>query len=283
MDSPNGSAAMQDLRLQDFNITGPGGEPMTLNMGFVDKMNRDAAAICINYGSQAGASIMMLLVVLAMNPTAKLLRVHTGLQVAALAANVIRMVLLSLFWTSEWVMFYTQYTGDTRYVTRSDFATSVASSVLSLVVNILFEACLILQAWTMVNLWSKLWKWAAVAGSALVSLTTIGFRFAFCILQNKAVFELTPGIIWVASASVITGAISIFWYCALFNVQLISHLIKNRTFLPNTSSLTPMEALAVSNGILMVVPGKRHCPIPIFPSRQWNRVKSPHSPGLARR
>lgn len=262
-----------DPRFQVFNITGPGSTPISVPMGHADERNRIAASVCISYGSQIGASITMLLVVLAMNPAAKLLRAYTALQAAALALNIVRMVLPSLFWSSQWMTLYAQYTGDFHFVPRGDYAVSVASSVFSLLVNMVFETCLIMQAWTMVNLWPDLWKWTAAAASALVSLVTVGFRFAFCVLQSQAVFRTTPATVWVSHAAVTTAAVSIFWYCALFNVQLITHLVKNRTFLPSTSGLTPMEALAVSNGILMVVPGKRHCPIPNPLTRQWNRMK----------
>ncbi|MBE3046432.1 hypothetical protein IMZ48_28650 [Candidatus Bathyarchaeota archaeon] len=261
-------AAMDDPSLQLVSFTGPNGTTMSIPIDVVDLNTHVAINTCINYGSQLGASIMMLLVVLAMNPTTKLLRAYTAVQVAALAVNVVRMVLLSLYWPSRFWDFYPRFTGDYTSVPASEYHVSAAANTMSLLVNVLIEACLIMQAWAMVKLWSDVWKWAAAVSSALMSLTTIGFRFAFCVIQNRAISGNIPpnSINWVPQAAISTAAASIFWYCALFNMQLVTHLVKNRTFLPTTSGLTPMEALAVSNGILMVIPGKRHpTPSPRLP------------------
>ena len=275
---------MDDPSSQLISFTGPNGTTMSIPMNVVDINTHVAINTCINYGTQLGASIMMLLVVLAMNPTAKLLRAYTAVQVAALAVNVVRMVLLCLYWPSPFWDFYPRFTGDYASVPLSEYRVSAAANTLSLVVHVLFEACLIMQAWAMVNLWPSPWKWAAAASSALISLATIGFRFAFCVIQNMAIFSNhNPNSNnWVPQAAISTAAASIFWYCALFNMQLVTHLVKNRTFLPRTSGLTPMEALAVSNGILMVIPGKRHPPSsprgPPSCSPTGPEVRGPHGP-----
>ncbi|KAL2109354.1 hypothetical protein VUR80DRAFT_2550 [Thermomyces stellatus] len=253
-----------DPRFQIFNITDADGASVPVPMSLVDFDREHAVNISINYGSQIGASLTMLIVMLVMSPSAKLRRAYTALQAAALAVNVVRMVLLSLFWPSEWMSMFALYTGDYRFVSRGEYALSVSMNVSSLLVTLLVEACLIMQAWTMVNLWHDLWKWAAAAASAAVSLTTVGFRFAFCVVQSQAVLNATSAVRteWVAHVTIITGATSIFWYCALFNMQLIAHLVKNRSFLPTASGLSPMEALVFSNGILMAVPV-------VFAGLQW--------------
>ena len=265
---------MDDPRLQTFNITTAGGDTVPVPMPLVDSNYRLAVNTCINYGSQIGASITLLAVLLVMNPSVRLCRAYTGLQAAALAVNVIRMVLLSLFWPSQWMSLYAVYTGDYQFVSPGEYALSVTMNVSSLLLSIVVESCLIVQAWTMVNLWHDLWKWAASAASAVVSLATIGFRFAFCVVQSREVLGASSArpFRWVAKATVATGAVSIFWYCALFNVQLVTHLVGNRSFLPRTSGLSPMEALAFSNGILMVVPGKRACSP--FPTLQTPRPRT---------
>ena len=257
---------MDDPRLQNFTIQTAWGENVTIPMGLVDAKHRYGVNLCSSYGTQIGASIMMLLVVLVMNPVVKLMRTYTAVQVAALAVNVIRMVLLCLFWPSQWKTFYAVFAGDYQFVPRGDYAISVAANVSSLTLTILVELCLVMQAWTMMNLWNDLWKWLAAASSAILSLVTIGFRFAFCVLQSKAILDTTSAqpIEWVAKTSMTIGAVSIFWYCGLFNVQLIIHLVKNRRFLPRMAGLSPMEALAFANGIIMFVPGERTPPPPPF-------------------
>lgn len=250
----------EDPRFQFFNITAGDGTVMPVSMAAVDDNTRGDTMVSISYGTQIGVSLMMLLVVLVMNPTVKLLRVYTAAQIAALVTNTIRMIVLSLFFSSQWNTFYALNTGDFTFVLQRDYNISIFGNILSLIVVVLVELCLIMQAWTMVTMWPTVWKWISASFSAALSLAAIGFRFAFCILQSQSITdtESARSIRWVASTTIIIGAGSIFWYCALFNVQLVAHLVKNRSFLPDTSGFTPMEALVFSNGILMIVPGKRH-------------------------
>lgn len=262
----------KDPRFQFFNITAGDGTVMPVSMAAVDDNTRGDTMVSVSYGTQIGVSLMMLLVVLVMNPTVKLLRIYTAAQIAALVSNTIRMIVLSLFFSSQWNTFYALNTGDFTFVLQRDYNISILGNVLSLIVVILVELCLIMQAWTMVTMWPTVWKWISAAFSAALSLTAIGFRFAFCILQSQLITdaESARSIRWVASTTIIIGAGSIFWYCALFNVQLVAHLVKNHSFLPDTSGFTPMEALVFANGILMIVPGKRHCPS-LFPVAVWTR------------
>lgn len=249
----------KDPRFQVFNITAGDGTVMPISMAAVDDNTRSDTMVSVSYGTQIGVSLMMLLVVLVMNPIIKLLRVYTAAQIAALITNTIRMIVLSLFFSSQWNTFYALNTGDFTFVHQHDYKISILGNVLSLVVVVLVELCLIMQAWTMVTMWPTAWKWISAGFSAALSLTAIGFRFAFCILQSQSITDTQSArsIRWVASSTITIGAGSIFWYCALFNVQLVAHLVKHRSFLPDTSGFTPMEVLVFSNGILMIVPGKR--------------------------
>ncbi|SPN99497.1 related to pheromone receptor [Cephalotrichum gorgonifer] len=258
-----------DPHHQVFNITAADGKTQVPIS--VDQVNFNyfyAFSICISYGSQIGASIMMLVVVVAMNPTVKILKAYTAAQTAALAANVVRMVILSLFFPSEWNEFYAFFSGDFSHVPLADYRMSVAGNVISLVVVVLVELCLVMQAWSMVRMWNHKWRWLATGISATISLSAIAFRFTFCVLQSEAIVNArVPGgpngaMRWVPRTAISLGAASIFWFCALFNVQLVSHIVKNRRFLPGTAGLSPVEVLACANSVLMVVPV-------VFASLQW--------------
>ena len=251
----------KDTRFQFFNITAGDGTVMPVSMAAVDDNTRSDTMVSVSYGTQSGVSLMMLLVALVMNPTVKLLRVYTAAQIAALITNTIRMIVLSLFFSSQWNTFYALYTGDFTFVLQRDYNISILGNVLSLVVVVVVELCLIMKAWTMVTMWPTVWNWISAGFSAALSLTGMGFRFAFCILQGQSITdtESARSIRWVASSTITIGAGSIFWYCALFNVQLVAHLVKIRSFLPDTSGFTPIEVLVFSNGILMIVPGKQCC------------------------
>lgn len=113
----------------------------------------------------------------------------------------------------------------------------------------------------MVSLWPPSVKIPLVTLSALVSLLTVGWRFAFTVIQSNAVMGLAPArnLAWVVNGALVLNCLSICWYCALFNVKLALHLFVNRGILRSASvrkALTPMEILVMTNGVLMIVPGK---------------------------
>lgn len=224
----------------------------------IDIFNIEAVSISISYGAQIGAALVMLLVVLIATPRPKFRRPSNILHVLGLVVCIIRMALLCAFFPSPFNEFYNFYSGDYSSVSRHHYNVSVAGNTSSLILVIIIEAALINQAWTMVKLWPALAKYALTCASFVVTLVTIGFRTAFTVIQSEAVFSLIPAMSlrWLAKWTFIINAISICWFCALFNVKLIVHLVAHRSVLPSYRALTPMEVLVMTNGILMVVPGK---------------------------
>jgi pheromone alpha factor receptor len=215
------------------------------------------ASVCINYGTQMGAALAMLLVTLIMTPFAKLRRPSGILQLLVLSLCVIRMALLSAYFPSGFNEFYNILSGDFSTVPRSDFHTSVIANTFSLLLVFAVELALMHQAWAMVALWPDVARYTLSALSLLITLLTVGWRLAATTIQSKAVLSLTStqDTLWVAQWAVITNAISICWFCALFNAKLVAHLITNHGVLPSRKSLSPMEVLVMTNGVLMIIPG----------------------------
>ncbi|CRK28932.1 hypothetical protein BN1723_004242 [Verticillium longisporum] len=209
----------------------------------------------INYGAQIGSSFILLLVLVCMTPSARFLKLSQWLHIAALTVNIIRMVLLTVFFTSSWNEFYTFFAGDYSRVAPQDLQCSVASEIASSALFIMVQAVLGLQAWATVNLLPAVWKWSSVLLSACVSFAAIGIRVASAVGQIRFILTLsyTPSVL-VALLTSVMGGVSIFYYCALFNVKLVSHLVKNRTFLPTRRGLSAVEVLVITNGILMIIP-----------------------------
>ncbi|KAI5458873.1 fungal pheromone mating factor STE2 GPCR-domain-containing protein [Mariannaea sp. PMI_226] len=210
----------------------------------------------LNYGIQLGACLIMLFVLLAMTPSAKYRRPSSILHISGLLICIIRMGLLAAYFTSHFNNFYAVWASDYSRVPQIDFNVSVAATTFSLLLVIAIEAALMHQAWTMVRLWPTLWKVLVSVVSAVISLYTIGWRIAFTIVQNETIINLVPPVQhrWVIQWAVIANLISICWFCFIFNLKLIHHLISNRGILPSYKAMTPMEVLIVTNGILMAVP-----------------------------
>ncbi|KAJ6443548.1 pheromone receptor [Purpureocillium lavendulum] len=252
----------------------PGFDPYTQNVTFlaadgvtpiqvpipdIDAFNDETVSVTINYSIQIGCCIIALVVLLTMTrPLAKLRRVSSVLYALGLATCIVRNALLVAFFLSPLNHFYQFYGGDYSGVPARFTANSVAANVMACLLVLIVEAALVNQAWTTVRLWAEPLRMLLVVASGLVALIAVAFRIGFLVITSRANVELVPpgpGDDWAVEGSVITLAISVFWFCALFNLKLVSHLVTNWRVLPSMRALTSMEVLIMTNGILMIIPG----------------------------
>ncbi|EGX90334.1 mating-type alpha-pheromone receptor PreB [Cordyceps militaris CM01] len=235
----------------------------------------ESLCVTLNYGAQLGACLVMLLVVLALTPVAKLGRLSAVLHVVGLALCVVRSGLLFAYFVSPFSHFYQVWANDFSQIPARYWDASLAANTLSLPLVVIMQAALMNQAWTMVAFWPRVARYVACALSAVIVLLTVGTRLAFTIVQNHAIVTAIPPeyFFWGIHWTVIMGAISIFWFCAVFNVKLVSHLIQNRGILPSTSLINPMEVLIMTNGTLMVIPS-------IFAGLEWAKFTNFESGSL---
>ena len=223
----------------------------------IDKFNAESLSMCLNFGIQIGVCVAMLLVLLVMTPSSKFKRASTILHVVALVVCITRTGLLTAFYLSPFNEFYNYFASDYSSVSAHHYHVSVVANVFNLLLVIAVEAALMNQAWAMVHLWPSISKYAVVSMSLIVTLQTVGWRTAYVVFLNKfALAADSPiSVVWIAEAGYITNAVSICWYCAVFNAKLVLHIATRRGVLPSLQTLTPMEVLVVTNGLLMVVPG----------------------------
>lgn len=218
----------------------------------------ESVSITMNYGAQLGLSILMLVALVILTPPKKLSRPSAALQVAALLINVVRWILEYLYMRAPYNHLYEYFSGDFSHVNRALITSSVIANTLSGVLVILVEIMLMLQAWTMVTFWPNVVKYSISATSLLITLVTIASRLAVTVVQNKSIITYEPAyyFVWGMKWSLVMNALSIFWFCAIFNAKLVFHLVSNRGILPTRNLLTPMEILIMTNGLLMIFPGK---------------------------
>ncbi|KAK4081124.1 uncharacterized protein Triagg1_2656 [Trichoderma aggressivum f. europaeum] len=242
---------------QNITILGPPGfPPIPIPISQIDAFNDETASILINYGAQLGASLTMLLVVLLVTPSQKFLRASNLLHVLALIVCAVRTVFLAFYFLSPFSHFYQVWAGDYSQIPAWNYRTSVAGTVLSMLLAVIAEAALMYQAWTMVSLFTNKAKYIITFLSLLVTLITTSFRVAATVIQCESILNLvsTRRYGWLVKTMLIWNTCSIAWFCALFNSKLVHHLITNRGVLPSRRAMTPMEVLIMANGILMFVP-----------------------------
>lgn len=248
---------------QVISLALPNGQRMPLPLAEVDSNNSIMIVKCTGYGVEIGASLVMLAVIMTMTPKTKFWRFPTFLNIAALCTNVVRVILYLVYFNSSWVTFYALYSGDYSYVTRTDYANSVASTAMTIPQNIMMMWALILQAWAMIRFWPKAYRWGIFIWSIVLVLLEIGFMgasAAYQIIQlgmpSEQGYALIMKYVWVRYSFLGFEVACICWFCFLFICKLVTHLWKNRSFLPTTKGLGAMDALVMANGVLMLIPGK---------------------------
>nr|CAP17784.1 pheromone receptor 2 [Neurospora sp. FGSC 8881] len=221
----------------------------------IDALNDMMISITINYATQIGATFIMLAIMLLMTPRRRFKRLPTIISLLALCINLIRVVLLALFYPSHWTDFYVLYSGDWQFVPPSDMQISVAATVLSIPVTALLLSALMVQAWSMMQLWTPLWRALVVLVSGLLSLATVAMSFANCIFQAKNILYADPlPSYWVRKLYLALTTGSISWFTFLFMIRLVMHMWTNRSILPSMKGLKAMDVLIITNSILMLIP-----------------------------
>ncbi|KAL6890383.1 putative mating type pheromone G-protein coupled receptor [Trichoderma evansii] len=222
----------------------------------IDAFNDETVSIVLNYGTQLGAAITMLLVVLFTTPPSKFLRTANMLHVLGLLVCIVRTVLLALYFGSPFSHFYPVWSNDYSRVPAWNFRESVAGTVFSMLLVIISDVSLINQAWAMVSLWPSKTKYVLCSISLLITLLSVAARTAFTVIQCEGIYDLVPpmNFAWLVHTMVILNICTTVWFCSLFNSKLIIHLINNRGVLPSHRAMSPMEVLIATNGILMIIP-----------------------------
>lgn len=243
---------------QNITILAPDGiTPIQIPLAAVDAWYDESVSITMNFGAQLGLSILMLLTLLALTPSNKYRRPTTALQFVALLVSIVRSTLEFIYMREPYNHLYVYFTSDTSHIDWKLAITSVVANTLSFVIVILIEIMLMVQAWTMVAFWHKYVKYSIFGLSLIITLLTITSRFAITIVQNKSILNYKPAywFYWAYEWALVMNAISIFWFCAVFNAKLIYHIVSNRGILPSRTLLNPMEVLIMANGLLMIFPG----------------------------
>lgn len=245
-------------------LAADGQTKIEIPLDIVDLVSFESLSVCISYGTQIGACLIMLLSVLIMTPSPKLGRPSNLLHIAGLSICIVRMTLLAVYYVSSFNEFYNYWADDHASVGLRDYQVSIASCVFSLLLTVVIEAALMNQAWTMVHLWPGVAKYSLSGLSVAIALLSVGWKVAATVVQAQTILALSSPVTywWIIQWALITNAVSICWFCALFNAKLIIHLATNRGILPSYKALTPMEILVMTNGILMIVPGMPEIPLP---------------------
>ena len=244
-----------ELFHQSFVLQESDGVNYTVTMDDLDTFTLYGRQISIVLGTQIGACMTLLVVLLILTKPEKRGSPIFIVNSLALIFDIIRSVLTCMYFTGPFEEVYAHYTQDYSHAQPNDYAESVTATVFTLLLLVCVQISLCLQAHVVCVTFCRSYRTAILAASMSIALLAIGFRFAFmvenCVLIIQAVAE--DSIEWLGSATNITTTLSICWFCTVFVSKLGVSLYQRRKLGMGHSG--PMEIIFIMGCQTLIIPG----------------------------
>ncbi|KAE8354704.1 fungal pheromone mating factor STE2 GPCR-domain-containing protein [Aspergillus coremiiformis] len=230
------------------------GSPFLVPVTAVDEYYQYCIKICINYGAQFGASVIILIILLLLTRPEKRVSSVFFLNGGALLFNMGRLLCQMIYFTTPFVKAYAYFSGDQSGTPTSAYANSVLGVVLTSLLVICVEASLVLQVQVVCANLRHRYRTVLLGLSILVALIPIGFRLGYMVENCKTIVKAdTPrSIIWLESATNIVITISTCFFCAIFIAKL-GFAIRQRKRL-GVREFGPMRVIFIMGCQTMIIP-----------------------------
>jgi pheromone alpha factor receptor len=241
---------------QNITFVASDSTPFNVSISDIDSYVQGGIITSIEYGSQIGASIVTLAILLLLTRAEKRRSAIFWLNASALLLNIARLVCGVLFFTSGFFEAYQFFSGDFSNIRVSDYATSVLAGVWLAFLEICIECSLVLQTMVICSNMRDLHKRLMFALSFLVAIIPIGFRMAQMVENSIFIVagENFGPFIWLQSANTILITISICFFSAVFVIKL-GYTIRRRNQL-GIRQFGPMQAIFIMSCQTMIIPGE---------------------------
>ncbi|KAF1972574.1 hypothetical protein BU23DRAFT_160788 [Bimuria novae-zelandiae CBS 107.79] len=239
---------------QDFVLYGPDGNQFNASMAQVDYFRQYGIRVAINWATQIGASVTLLLVLLLLTRREKRNSSIFIINGLCLVLNTIRSILQCVWLTSPFYEPYALLSSDFSHVTNTERGTMVVSSTITLLLVIAIMASLSFQVWVACVTASPLQKLIIMGITSVVALVAVGYRFAITVISNAQTMkdgdmtEYSP----IVKHATITFAVAVWVYCAVFTCKL-GHALLERKRLRMTQ-FGPMQIIFIMGCQTMVIP-----------------------------
>jgi pheromone alpha factor receptor len=227
--------------------------PISISIADIDFIYSYTMKLCINYGAQLGACLVMFFVLAVLTTEKNRRKPLFALNLLSLFLGFLRTLLLALYNVSPWTELYTFYSMDFSAVPRSAYATSVAATVIPLLMTITINMSLTVQTYTVCKIMEKKYAYPVIAMSFIVVLLAIGFRFAQVVTNSIAILTLnlySPQ--WIRAGTLITGTMAIWWFSIVFTGKLIWTLYNRKR--QGWKQWGAVRVLAIMGGCTMIIP-----------------------------
>ena len=245
-----------DPFVQTFTLLLADGQPFNVTVPDIDDFILYNVEICINYGAQLGASVVLLVMLALLTKAEKRSSPIFILNCLSLIFNIIRNVLSCLYFTGPFSEIYAYFGQDYSRVPTSAYATSITATVFTFLLLVCVEISLLLQVQVVCLTILQIYRQIIFALSLSVGMLAIGFRLALVVLNSEATVSLTylTPLTWLASAANITTTLSICWFCSVFVAKLGFALYQRRKL--GLRRFGPMQIIFIMGCQSLFIPGK---------------------------
>ena len=249
------NSSLTDPFIQIVTLHLADGTPLDLPLSELDEFMLYNLQICINFASQIGASLILLIVLVLLTKPDKRRAPIFVTNALSLALSVIRNILQCLYFTGPFTKIYAYFGQDYSHVAGKDYGVSVATAFMTLLLLICVQSSLILQIRVVCCTLPVLHRRVIYVTSFLIALLAAAFRLALCVQNSKYIVSRTyeTSLEWLGNASNITISISICWFCAAFVTKLGFALNQRRKL--GLDQFGPMQIIFIMGCQTLFIPG----------------------------
>ncbi|OBT89610.1 hypothetical protein VE02_01761 [Pseudogymnoascus sp. 03VT05] len=243
-----------DATKQNITIYTPDGTAVVTTIPMINEFNTQNSEICVVYGCQLGASLIMFLVVMLTTRLSKRKSPIFVLNALSLIISFLRSLLQILYYIGPWTEMYRYLAYDYSTVPASAYANSVAAALLTFFLLMTIEASLVLQTNVVCKTMSSRIRWPATALSMVVSLLAVSFRFGLTIRNVEGILgaSVKSDTLMLGRASLITETGSLWFFCTIFVIKLGWTLYQRKKM--GLKQWGPMQIITIMAGCTMIVP-----------------------------
>ncbi|OQE15297.1 hypothetical protein PENSTE_c029G06611 [Penicillium steckii] len=239
---------------QPITILNKDGSNVTVALSDIDTYVQYNVRVCINYGSQLGASIVLFVILLLLTQREKRGSSVFLLNASALLFNIIRLVFQTVHFDTGFEKIYPYFTYDYSSVETGAYAVSILSTVFSTLLVVCIQISLMLQTQVVCSTLRRRYRVALIGVSSLVALVPIGFRCGWMVMNCIYIMRVAymEAIWWLESATNITITISICFFCTVF-VTKLGFAIRQRKRL-GVREFGPMKVIFICGCQTLTIP-----------------------------
>lgn len=239
---------------QLITIFNKNGSNVTVPLSQLDVYVQYNVRICINYGCQLGASLVLFVILLLLTQREKRGSSVFLLNAMALVFNIIRLVFQTVHFDTGFEKIYPYFTFDYSAVETGAYVVSIFSTVFTSLLVVCIQLSLMLQTQVVCSTLRRRYRVALIGLSSIVALIPIGFRFGWMVMNCIYIMNAAymSAIWWLESAANITITISICFFCAVF-VTKLGFAIRQRKRL-GVREFGPMKVIFISGCQTLTIP-----------------------------